>query len=127
MDKKISVEKAKHYFERHTVDEFHMTSDHQAFFQETDADSHAKSLPDKDVHKVTRAEAEGTEPIKTDSETEKEQLKADVAKSEKKVEKLRGQIANETDEVKKVKLQKQLDTAAKVLEDQQAELASLEA
>jgi outer membrane PBP1 activator LpoA protein len=57
MDKQTAIKTAAPYFKNHTVDEFHITADGQAFFDEGSANNHAQSLG-SDVVKVTREEAE---------------------------------------------------------------------
>jgi hypothetical protein len=45
-----------------TTDQFHVTSNGQAFFEPHDADNHAKSLADKTVAVITREDVENYQP-----------------------------------------------------------------
>lgn len=46
------------YFDAHPgVDKFYFTSDGMAFFKKTDAEAHAKTLPDKKVDEKNRVAA----------------------------------------------------------------------
>lgn len=49
------MQSQKDFFKYHPkVNEFHFTSDGQAFFAKSDAEAHATSLQDKSVESVTR-------------------------------------------------------------------------
>lgn len=67
------LDRVKGYFNSHpTTNEFHVTSDGQAFFKKVDAEAHGQSLSDKTIESYTRTEAflEGEEEPGTESQAD---------------------------------------------------------
>jgi regulator of protease activity HflC (stomatin/prohibitin superfamily) len=99
MDRKQAVQIAEGYFANHTVDEFHITADGQAFFTKGDAELHASSLKDKAVESVTRADVKNESSDDDQAKAEAAKLKA-IQKAEATLEKKR-EVAIGAEEVYK--------------------------
>lgn len=120
---------AQGYFKSHpTVNEFFFTSDNQAFFTKQAAINHAGSLPkdDREVTKITKAQADGDDD-KAGKEKEKaiEKATAKVTAAKEKLAELKEKADAETNETKKQKLDVAVGTAAKAVEDAEAELKEI--
>lgn len=129
MQKNEAIAIAAPLFKSHQVDEFHITSDEQAFFNEGSAASYASTLKDKDVIKVTRAEAEaGDDEAKAQAAKDKKILTLEKklqAKSDQ-LKDLQAKEESETDEKKKAKLGQSIATLTEELKTINSDLEALQ-
>lgn len=114
MTKEKALKVAKQYFDNHKVDEFHVTSDEQVFFNAVDAENHATSFNNEErvVITVKRSDYAGSKKSgengdndATKKAQELEKLKADLDEAKKIFE-------AETDE----EVKKKIATTAAALE-----------
>ena len=75
MTKEKALDIARKFFGIHTgASHFHITSNGTAFFQKSDARNHASSLPDKEVHSISREEALSEAPAADTGENAKKDI-----------------------------------------------------
>ncbi len=110
------------------TDKFFLTSDDQAFFAEHDANSHAKTLENKEVQPYTRLVAEAIEAIKekiaAKSATKPEKDKTTISEKETllaRYEVLYGKKANHLTGIDKLKLAISEKEVLNAADDKEAE------